>query len=178
MNKYTLFIEEYACWGCKTCEVACKQENNPDKYIAIYEDGPKMVDGKLDFIYRANICRHCDSPPCLDACPAGVITKREDGIVVLDSGQCTGCESCLDACPYSAITFDENAEVARKCNMCFNRIDNGLYPACADNVCLAHCIYFGEPMEIEKTIEEKPWSEVRIELAKKAFSEFSNKRGR
>jgi hypothetical protein len=24
-------------------------------------------------------------------------------------------------------------------------VDQGLIPACADNVCLAHCIYFGDP---------------------------------
>jgi hypothetical protein len=32
---------------------------------------------------------------------------------------------------------------------------NGLYPACADNICLAHCIYFGDPAEIEQKILEK-----------------------
>jgi len=30
-----------------------------------------------------------------------------------------------------------------------------IYPACADNICLAHCIYFGDPVEIEKQILEK-----------------------
>jgi hypothetical protein len=29
-------------------------------------------------------------------------------------------------------------------------VDRGLIPACADNVCLAHCIYFGEPNTIKK----------------------------
>ncbi len=58
-------IDEKACWGCKTCEVACKQENQaPEgiKYISVSEDGPKMVEGKLDFVYRVNLCRHCDMP--------------------------------------------------------------------------------------------------------------------
>jgi Fe-S-cluster-containing dehydrogenase component len=34
--------------------------------------------------------------------------------------------------------------VARKCNLCHHRVDRGLMPACADNVCLAHCIHFGD----------------------------------
>jgi hypothetical protein len=34
-------------------------------------------------------------------------------------------------------------------------VAHGLYPACADNVCLAHCIYFGDPAEIERKIIEK-----------------------
>jgi Fe-S-cluster-containing dehydrogenase component len=42
-----------------------------------------------------------------------------------------------------------------KCNLCYNRVINGLYPACADNVCLAHCIHFGDPAEIAQKIEEK-----------------------
>jgi len=35
------------------------------------------------------------------------------------------------------------------------RVYKGLIPACADNVCLAHCIYFGDPDEIKKMILEK-----------------------
>jgi Fe-S-cluster-containing dehydrogenase component len=102
------------------------------------------VNGRWHFIYRVNVCRHCDDPPCVDACPEEVITRRGDGIVVLDSDACTGCQACLDACPYGAIAFDEGNAVARKCNLCYQRVDQGLFPACADNICLAHCIHFGD----------------------------------
>ena len=57
--------------------------------------------------------------------------------------------------PYDAIMFDEEIGIARKCNLCYDRVTKGLYPACADNVCLAHCIYFGDPEEIEAAIAEK-----------------------
>jgi len=169
MNKYTLKIDENSCWGCKSCEVACKQEHNtPDgvKFIHVTEDGPKVVDRKLDFTYRVNICKHCDDPPCMEACPVEAISKRDDGIVILDEDECSGCGSCIDACPYSAISLDEGKGIAQKCNLCYFRIDNGLYPACADNVCLAHCIYFGESGEIDQMIKEKPWLKKRIEQAK------------
>ena len=158
MKRYALIIDHESCWGCKTCEVACKQENlvpHGVKLISVSEDGPKTVDGTVEFSFHVNLCRHCDDPPCVEACPAGAITKREDGIVVMDYAECTGCQACLDACPYSAIAFDEHKGIARKCNLCYQRVTNGLYPACADNVCLAHCIYFGDPGEIEKTIAEK-----------------------
>lgn len=157
-KKYALVIDEYACWACKSCEVACRQEHNtPEgiRFIHITEDGPKMIDGKLQFQYRVNVCRHCDDPPCLAACPVGAITKRDDGIVILNEEECTGCEACIEACPYDAVSFDSDKGVARKCNLCSFRVDNGLYPACADNVCLAHCIYFGDPDEIAEKIEEK-----------------------
>ena len=147
MKTYELTIDHELCWGCKTCEVACKQENRSAdgvKLIFVIEDGPRIVDGQLDFEYKVNLCRHCDDPPCVDACPDEAIVKRDDGLVVMDYEICTGCAICVDACPYDAITFDENADVARKCNLCHHRVDRGLLPACADNVCLAHCIHFGD----------------------------------
>jgi Fe-S-cluster-containing dehydrogenase component len=148
---HALEISEAFCWGCKTCEVACKQENRAAdgvKLISIREDGPKIVAGKLDFSFRVTVCRHCDEPPCIDVCPAEAVAKRPDGIVVLDSAACTGCGACLEACPYHAIAFDAEKGVAQKCNLCHHRVDKGLIPACADNVCPGHCIRFGDPQAI------------------------------
>ena len=144
MTSISLNIDHDLCWGCKTCEVACKQENRaPDgvKLISVSEDGPRQINGELSFTYEVILCRHCDEPPCVDACVDEAIIKRDDGIVVLDMEQCTGCQGCISACPYDSIEFDDGEGVARKCNLCHHRIDNGLVPACADNICLAHCIH-------------------------------------
>jgi len=145
MKKFELNIDNNLCWGCKTCEVACKQENRTAtgvKLISVQENGPGLIDGKLDFIFQVDWCRHCDVPPCAEACPEEAINKREDGIVIMDYGLCSGCLACIDACPYDAIAFDEDKCIAQKCNLCHHRVDQGLIPACADNVCLAHCIHF------------------------------------
>jgi len=145
MLKYALEIEHELCWGCKTCEVACKQEHRmPDgvKLIFITEDGPCPAGDKVELTYQVNLCRHCDEPPCAAACPDEAIYQRADGIVVLDAALCSGCQICLNSCPYGAIGFDAAGQVAQKCNLCYHRVDKGLYPACADNVCLAHCIHF------------------------------------
>ena len=145
MNRFALEIDEELCWGCKTCEVACKQEHATPtgvQLIRVGEDGPRRVDEKWHYTFTVNRCRHCDSPPCVDVCPEGAIEEREDGVVVLIEGACSGCRLCLPACPYDAIDFDEAGGVARKCNLCHKRVDQGLLPACADNVCLAHCIRF------------------------------------
>ncbi|RLB20604.1 MAG: 4Fe-4S ferredoxin [Deltaproteobacteria bacterium] len=152
MNRYKLAINEEACWGCRTCEVACKQELNvPEgvQLIKVVEDGPKLVDDKLEFVFRVRVCQHCDDPPCMEVCPEGAIEKRADGIVILDQDRCTGCGLCVDECPYDAISLDQERGIAQKCNLCFHRVDNGLVPACADNVCLAHCINFLTPERIE-----------------------------
>jgi len=163
MKAYALIIDHESCWGCKTCEVACKQENLAPtgiKLISVWEEGPKIVEGKPDFVFRVNVCRHCDEPECVEACPEEAIVKRDDGIVVLDQEKCVGCEHCVEACPYDAIAFDAKEGIAQKCNLCYHRVDQGLIPACADNVCLAHCIYFGDPKEIQEQIAEKhrAWS--------------------
>lgn len=151
MKPYELVIDHEACWGCRTCEVACKHELSAPggvQLIYISENSRDDADGRPQFSYQVNLCVHCDDPPCLDVCPEEAITKREDGIVVLDHSRCSGCQACLDACPYEAIAFDQETQVAHKCNLCHNRVDNGLVPACADNVCLAHCIYFGDPQSV------------------------------
>ena len=158
MEIHSVIIDHEYCWGCKACEVACKQENGSAdgiKLISVREDGFSTVDGTLDFVFQVNMCRHCDEPDCMEACPEEAIEKRKDGIVFLDEQKCSGCESCIEACPYDAIAFDSDKGVAQKCNLCSHRVDNGLIPACADNVCLGHCIYFGDPDEINKKILEK-----------------------
>lgn len=157
MKKYALLIDNEVCWGCLTCEIACKQEMDAIdgvKLISVLDEFRKN-DDRLDFVFEVNVCRHCDTPPCLDACPEEAIVKREDGIVVMDYTRCTGCQSCIEACPYGAIAFDKENSLAQKCNLCHHRVDSGLIPACADNVCLAHCIYFGAPEEINELISNK-----------------------
>ena len=91
----------------------------------------------------------------MDACPEEVIAKRQDGIVVLDYERSTGCRLCVEICPYQTVAFDRDKGITQKCSLCHHRVDQGLIPACADNVCLAHCIYFGDPDSVEEIIEKK-----------------------
>ena len=138
-------IDHEACWGCKTSEVACKQENRVAdgvKLISVQENGPDLIDGQLDFAFYVSVCRHCDDPACIEACPEEAIGQRDDGLVIMDDTLCTGCQACIDVCPYDAIAFDDDKGITQKCNLCYHRVDEGLIPACADNVCLAHCIHF------------------------------------
>lgn len=145
MSPPSLVIEEALCWGCQACQVACKQENQAPtgtQRIRVWEDGPREKGGRLETVFRVTRCRHCEDPACVEACPVDAIIQRQDGVVILDQEACTGCGSCVDACPYGAVVLNEEEGLAYKCNLCHHRVDQGLVPACADNICLAHCIQF------------------------------------
>lgn len=157
MKPYELIIEEEACWGCRACELACQQEHDfrIPSLLRVVEDGPRWVEQDPHFQFNIRICRHCDEAPCLPGCPVEAISKRSDGVVLLDGELCTGCGLCLQACPWDAIWLDPQTGKAVKCDLCHRRVDHGLYPACADNVCMAHCIYFGPRQETETQIQAK-----------------------
>ena len=116
MKKYTLDIDHELCWGCRTCEVACKQETRtPDglQIIRVSEAWPRTEQGGVDFVFHVHVCQHCDDPPCAEVCPEEAITKRDDNIVLLDDARCSGCGLCIDACPYEAISFDSANKVTK-----------------------------------------------------------------
>jgi len=84
-------------------------------------------------------------------CPVDAITKREDGIVLIDEELCTGCKDCIEACPLGVMQFDEEKGLAEKCDLCVERIERGLQPACVA-ACPSHCIYFGDISRITEQL--------------------------
>ena len=153
-KEYALIVNTRECVGCNACEVACKQEHNlpvGPRWIRVYSDGPREIEGKPQLRYVVAHCMHCSQPPCKDACPVDAISKREDGIVLVKEELCIGCKDCIDACPLGVMQFDEEKGIAQKCDLCVERIDQGLSPACV-NACPAYCIYFGDVNEITDKI--------------------------
>jgi Fe-S-cluster-containing dehydrogenase component len=141
-----LFVNTVDCVGCHACEVACKQEHNlpvGPRLIRVYSDGPQQIDGRIQLRYRVEHCRHCDPAPCKEACPVGAISTRDDGITIIDEELCNGCRSCVTACPYGVMEFDEVKKTARKCDLCAERLDKSLKPACM-TACPSHCIKYGK----------------------------------
>jgi hypothetical protein len=50
--------EDEACRGLKICEVAGKQGYYQEvTFLQVREDGPKLVEERLDFVYHVNVCR-------------------------------------------------------------------------------------------------------------------------
>lgn len=160
MNKqYGFYIDTTRCTGCKTCQVACKDENNlhiGQSYRRVYEyTGGEWHKGENDtweqnvFAYYVSIsCNHCDEPACTAACPSGAMHKREkDGLVHVDQTVCVGCRYCEMACPYGAPQFDPVKKVMAKCDGCYDRLEQGLDPICVGS-CPLRAIKFGEIDEL------------------------------
>ncbi len=153
-KELALIVNTADCVGCHACEVACKQEHSlpvGPRWIRVYKNAPRIIEGEWQLRYTVTHCVHCSIPACKDACAANAISKRPDGIVMVDQEQCIGCKDCIDACPLGVMQFDEKKLVAQKCDLCLKRLDAGLSPACV-NACPSHCIYFGEIGEIVEKI--------------------------
>ena len=156
-KNYALIVDTENCIGCHACEVTCKQEHSipaGPRWIRVFQDGPKEIDGKMQLRYIARYCTHCSRPPCKDACPVEAISKRDDGIVLIDEGLCIGCKECIEACPLGVMQFNNEQGVAQKCDLCVERIDLGLQPACVI-ACPSHCIYFGDVSEITERLGKR-----------------------
>jgi len=136
MQKYVFAFDTERCFGCYGCVVACQQEHQlapNQKFIKIQNIVPVRVNGKMTMRFIPHVCMHCRAPMCIKVCPVKAIRKTEDGIVLIDADKCIGCRDCTWACPYQAVSFDEQTSKAMKCDLCFERIEQGMLPSCVHN---------------------------------------------
>lgn len=147
------------CTGCKACEIACKDKSSlPSgvRWRRVYEfsggewvqEGDQFVPSGVFTYFVSNACNHCEKPICMEVCPASAITKRDDGIVLIDSDKCIGCRYCSWACPYGAPQFNEEAKVMTKCNFCYDLQAQGEKPVCVD-ACPYRVLEFGDIEELK-----------------------------
>ncbi len=104
---------------------------------------------RTDFrwLMMSNVCKHCTHAGCLDVCPTGALFRTEFGTVVVQEDICNGCGYCIPACPYGVIDQRQDDGRAWKCTMCYDRIGDGLTPACA-KACPTESIQYGELSEL------------------------------
>jgi formate dehydrogenase iron-sulfur subunit len=95
------------------------------------------------FLMMSDVCKHCQHASCMEVCPTGAIIRTEFDTVFIQEDVCNGCRMCIAACPYDVIEIDPNADVARKCTLCYDRLQGGMQPACA-KACPTESIQFGE----------------------------------
>jgi Fe-S-cluster-containing dehydrogenase component len=159
-------IDVSICNGCYCCQIACKDEHVANDWTPYAMPQPdtgqfwlklnEYVRGtvpKVKMHYLPVLCMHCGEAPCLEACSiAGVIYRRDDGLVIIDPEKCTGCKTCVDACPYGVIYFSEGLNIAQKCTGCAHLLDSGWKePRCVD-ACPTEALKFGEESELKDLI--------------------------
>ncbi|WP_336432504.1 4Fe-4S dicluster domain-containing protein [Providencia rettgeri] len=149
VKQYGFLINTKDCYGCRTCSMACKSENVTPPGVLWRRVREFNDDSPNTQAFITMSCNHCDDPQCLKVCPADTYTKRADGIVVQDHEKCIGCQMCIMACPYHAPVFDPAEGKTSKCNMCAERLDEGLLPRCVEP-CPTGAIEFGDITELRK----------------------------
>ncbi len=149
------------CISCHACESACSEKNDLPAHLA-YRAVGYIEGGSFPSYTRLNIsmaCNHCDDPVCLKGCPTRAYTKfAEYGAVLQDPDICFGCGYCTWVCPYNAPQLDMTKGHVHKCNMCVDRLEEGLKPACS-SACLAGALDFGV---IETTPENRQQLKTQI----------------
>jgi formate dehydrogenase iron-sulfur subunit len=92
-------------------------------------------------------------------CPApGALFKTKEGAVAFDKEKCIGCKLCVAGCPFDVPRYDNNSKVA-KCNLCADRIAEGLSPACA-KTCPTGAIKYGDRKQLVDEAKKAGYSKV------------------
>ncbi len=167
--QYAMVIDLNRCVGCHACAIACKAEwevptENGRNWVRRL--GPAETPAGLSKTYYPGLCNHCDSPVCVEVCPADTVEKTFTcpetgkkktmevaatykhpftGVVLIDKDRCLGCGACADACPYGARYVNPDLGEdgkADKCTFCIERVSVGLEPACVQT-CLSNARIFG-----------------------------------
>jgi anaerobic dimethyl sulfoxide reductase subunit B (iron-sulfur subunit) len=150
-----IIVDYERCVGCRACEIACMTENkNKGGWIRNVQIGPERVEGKLVRYFMTLMCMHCGDAPCMQVCPAKAITRKPNGVVIIDENLCIGCKFCLWACPFGAPTYNFEKGKMEKCRLCLERLENGMPPACYQT-CHVRAIKFGPVSELQMYVRQK-----------------------
>jgi formate dehydrogenase iron-sulfur subunit len=110
--------------------------------------------GALRWLMSSDVCKHCTHAACLDVCPTGALFRTEYGTVVVQDDVCNGCGYCVSACPYGVVDIRPDNGGAAKCTMCYDRLGDGLEPACA-KACPTDSIQFGPLDELRERADRR-----------------------
>ncbi len=133
-----VYIKEDVCIGCRLCEIYCLVQHSKSKKIIKAYKGeypralPRILVEEKGHVSFALQCRHCEDPPCTDACITGAMYRdKETGAILCDEDKCVGCWMCIMVCPFGVIMRDtKGKKVASKCDLCYGE---------ETPVCVANC---------------------------------------
>ncbi len=132
-EQYRFHFDMTKCIGCKCCVVACNEQNGNPAALNWRRVG-EVEGGHYPYTERYHLsmgCNHCLEPSCLIGCPVEAYTKdASTGVVLHSADTCIGCQYCTWNCSYGVPQYNEERGVVGKCDMCHNRLSDGMAPAC------------------------------------------------
>lgn len=170
----SFFIDTTLCTACRGCQVACKQWHNLPAELTVnrgtFENPPDVsfdtykvvrmreeeIDGKLRWLFFPEQCRHCDEPPCRDTAgdPRAIFKDSETGAVIFTAmTKHLNTNEIIESCPYNIPRAAEDGTLA-KCDMCNDRVQNGLLPMCVQT-CPTGAMSFGDAKEIQDMAKQR-----------------------
>lgn len=109
------------CIGCLGCMFACSRIRTGT--VSLQNSAIKVrTQGGIEGDFRVVVCRGCEDPACVRACPTGALEKKPDGRVAFHKELCQGCGNCEKACLIGAITLGKE-KLPIKCIHCGACVD-------------------------------------------------------
>ena len=160
----TLLLDLDACVRCYACEIACRQENNlgvgsHSRWCRVLTIEPRMIDDEMHTDFIPVMCFNCEDPICAYYCPVDAISRREDGLVIINGNICNGCRQCVYGCSYGAMYFNEESKIAGNCNLCLTRTEFGIEPSCVQH-CIGGALRFVPEEQINEIARGKHLTQV------------------
>ena len=137
-----LVVDYEKCTGCRLCEQVCSVKH--EGVVNPARSRIKVVKWEGEGLYIPMVCQHCESAPCIAACPINARSRDESqSKTTTDYDQCIGCKTCVVVCPFGAVGFDPVAKKVISCDLCDG-----------DPVCVKFCetkaLQFIEDSEINR----------------------------
>ncbi|MGE4298090.1 MAG: 4Fe-4S dicluster domain-containing protein [Desulfovibrionaceae bacterium] len=169
------FIDLTKCTACRGCQVACKQwhklpaeetknwgshQNPKDTSFNTYKlvrFEEVEVNGELKWLFFPEQCRHCVQPPCQQSAddPTAILQDETTGAVIFTAKTAKeDIETIRGACPYDVPRQDPASKIMAKCDMCLDRVHNGMLPACVQ-ICPTGAMNFGELEDMQAMAKER-----------------------
>ena len=111
-----LFIDLDICstHQCPECTIQCSYygHNNNNGIHSVAE-----------LATYALICRRCEDPHCVKACPVNALEQQKDkgSLLIRHNMLCVSCQSCSHACPYGTIYPEHVPLLVHNCDFCMDR---------------------------------------------------------